>query len=47
MVNEIADGDCGRTTGAETPEEKEEVDIVNGHLWLRYQLVDAITHTFK
>ena len=30
MVDELANGDCGRTTGTETQEEKEEVEIANG-----------------
>ena len=30
MVDEPANGDCGRTTGTETQEEKEEVEIANG-----------------
>jgi len=30
MVDELADGDCGRTTSTETQEEKEEVGFANG-----------------
>ena len=30
MVDEIADGDCGGTAGAESQEEKEEIEFLNG-----------------
>jgi hypothetical protein len=43
VVDEFADGDRGGTASAETQEEKEEVEILNGRYRLRIQAADA-TH---